>query len=57
MDVLEDLTRVHAALTHELQAAGAVAPPIEVASVPELHRDRSNGARFRLIQTTATVTR
>ena len=57
MDVLEDLTRVHAALTHELQAAGAVAPPVEVTSVPELHRDRSNGARFRLIQTTATVTR
>jgi phenylacetate-coenzyme A ligase PaaK-like adenylate-forming protein len=50
----DTLARVRAALTNELHAAGAVAPPIEVTSVKELPRDRSNGAKLKLIQTSAT---
>jgi acyl-coenzyme A synthetase/AMP-(fatty) acid ligase len=42
---------IHAALTHGLQAAGAVAPPIEVTAVPELRREETHGAKFKLIQT------
>jgi phenylacetate-CoA ligase len=49
----DTLTRIQVALTNELQAAGAVAPPIEVTPVPELPRDQGHGAKFKLIQTTA----
>jgi phenylacetate-CoA ligase len=49
----DTLTRIHAALTQELQAAGAVPPPIQVTSVPELHRDPGHGSKLKLIQTTA----
>jgi phenylacetate-coenzyme A ligase PaaK-like adenylate-forming protein len=49
----DTLERIQAALTQELQAAGAVAPPIEVTPVPELHRDQGHGAKFKLIRSTA----
>jgi phenylacetate-CoA ligase len=49
----DTLQRIHAALANELQAAGAVAPPIEVIPVPELPRDPGHGAKFKLIQSTA----
>jgi phenylacetate-CoA ligase len=49
----DTLERIHAALTQELQAAGAVAPQIQVTPVPELHRDPGHGAKFKLIQSTA----
>jgi phenylacetate-CoA ligase len=48
----DTLQRIHAALTTELQAAGAVAPPIEVTPVPDLPRDQGHGAKFKLIQST-----
>jgi hypothetical protein len=50
----DTLDRVHAAISHELQAAGALPPPIQVTPVPELQRDRGHGAKLKLIQTTAT---
>jgi phenylacetate-CoA ligase len=49
----DTLERVQAALTEELQAAGAVAPPIEITPVPELRREQTHGAKFKLIETAA----
>jgi phenylacetate-CoA ligase len=49
----DTLQRIQSALTNELQAAGAVAPPIEVTPVPELPRDQGHGAKLKLIQSTA----
>jgi phenylacetate-CoA ligase len=49
----DTLERIHAALTNELQAAGAVPPPIEVTPVPDLPRDPGHGAKLKLIRTTA----
>jgi phenylacetate-CoA ligase len=51
----DTLARVHAALSNELQAAGAVPPPIRITPVPQLQRDPGHGAKLKLIQTTATT--
>ena len=42
--------RIRAALARELQAAGAVPPPIEVTPVPEIARDPGHGAKFKLVR-------
>jgi phenylacetate-coenzyme A ligase PaaK-like adenylate-forming protein len=49
-DILEG---IRSALTQELQAAGAVPPPIEVTPVDDIPRDQGHGAKLKLIQTTA----
>jgi phenylacetate-CoA ligase len=49
----DTLQGIQAALTQELQAAGAVPPPIEVTPVDDIPRDPGHGAKFKLIQTTA----
>jgi hypothetical protein len=42
--------RIRAALARELQAAGAVPPPIEVTPVPEIERDPGHGAKLKLVR-------
>ncbi|HEX6676002.1 MAG TPA: hypothetical protein VF486_13345 [Actinomycetes bacterium] len=49
--------RVRAALIQELRAAGASPPPVEVVPVPEIERDAGHGAKFKLVQTTASSNR
>jgi phenylacetate-CoA ligase len=53
----DTIARVHAALTNELHAAGALAPPIEVTPVADIPRDSGHGAKLKLIQTTHATAR
>ena len=42
--------RVRAALVRELRDAGAVPPPVEVTTVPEIDRDPGHGAKLKLVK-------
>lgn len=47
--------RVRAALVRELEAAGALPPPVEVLPVPAIARDAGHGAKFKLVQRAAAA--